>query len=115
MSPVTMCELGLWAHSGKVVVCCDRRFWKSGNVELVCERYGVPLVNSFAEMVPLVEAKLRTKGMMLDKMGNVTEREEERDEARSMSLEEAEEYCKKRTPARWGMAPDLKAMGQAGK
>lgn len=99
MSPVTMCELGLWAHSEKVVVCCDRRFWKSGNVELVCERYGVPLVDSFAEMVPLVKAKLRTKGMVV-----------EGDEFLGMGEEEAREYCAARTPKRWGMEPDLGEM-----
>lgn len=109
MSPVTMCELGLWAHSGKVVVCCDRRFWKSGNVELVCERYGVPLVDSFEELVPLVKAKLRTKGMVeVDWRGEDGERKE-------LGVQEAEEYCKARTPERWGMAPDLGEMLREGK
>lgn len=106
MSPVTMCELGLWAHSGKVVVCCDRRFWKSGNVELVCERYRVPLVDTFADLVPLVKAKLRTKGMIVDKNGHVTDEQDEN----SMTFAEAEEYCNARTPERWGMAPDLDNM-----
>lgn len=96
MSPVTMCELGLWAHSGKVVACCDRRFWKSGNVELVCEGYGVPLVHTFSELVPLWKAKLRTKGMV-----------EEGEEWLGGSLEEAEKYCEEKTPKNSGSEPDL--------
>ncbi|KAF2644355.1 hypothetical protein P280DRAFT_445932 [Massarina eburnea CBS 473.64] len=76
MSPVTMCELGLWAASGKVVVCCDRRFWKSGNVHIVCERYGIPCVESFAECVGLVTGMLRRKGMKVDGEGNLTEDED---------------------------------------
>jgi hypothetical protein len=70
-SPVTMLELGLWAASDKVVVCCDKRFWKQGNVDIVCERYGVPLVRSFAELVPEIEKMLRTKGMQLDEHGDL--------------------------------------------
>jgi hypothetical protein len=62
-SPVTMMELGLWAHSGKVVVCCHHDFWKAGNVHLVCERYKIPYVESFAELVPLVKMMLKIKGM----------------------------------------------------
>jgi hypothetical protein len=72
MSPVTMCELGLWAHSGKVVVCCNKKFWKGGNVHIVCERYGIPMVEEFTQLEPLIRAMLRQKGMMLDKEGNLT-------------------------------------------
>lgn len=46
-SPVTMLELGLCAQrhaTGRqqLVVSCPKRFWRRGNVELVCARYGVP-------------------------------------------------------------------------
>lgn len=71
MSPVTMLELGLWAASKKIVVCCDKRFWRGGNVDLVCQRYDIPLVHSFAELVPAVEAMLKSKGMELDNNGNL--------------------------------------------
>jgi hypothetical protein len=70
-SPVTLLELGLWAHSGKVVVCCDKRYWRSGNVHIVCERYGIPYVESFAELVPEVTRMLGEKGMQLDENGDL--------------------------------------------
>lgn len=65
VSPVTMMELGLWASSGKVIVCCDSRFWRAGNIHLVCERYGVPFVETFKELVDVVKQRLVDDGLKL--------------------------------------------------
>ncbi|KAF2134212.1 hypothetical protein P153DRAFT_307193 [Dothidotthia symphoricarpi CBS 119687] len=70
-SPVTMLELGLWAHSGKVVVCCSKDFWRAGNIHIVCERYGIPFVESFEALVPAIKDMLVEKGMKLDADGNL--------------------------------------------
>jgi hypothetical protein len=32
-SPVSLLELGLFAKSGKLVVCCPTGYWKKGNVD----------------------------------------------------------------------------------
>ncbi|MCE9507647.1 MAG: nucleoside 2-deoxyribosyltransferase domain-containing protein [Alphaproteobacteria bacterium] len=42
-APVTMLELGLYAHSNpeKLIVCCPEGFWRKGNVDIVCAKYGV--------------------------------------------------------------------------
>jgi hypothetical protein len=51
-SPITLMELGLYAASGKVIiVCCPDEFWRKGNVEIVCQRYGIKMVNNFDELV----------------------------------------------------------------
>ena len=50
-SPVTLLELGLFARSGKVVVCCPDGYWRKGNVEIVCARYGVPMVESLDALI----------------------------------------------------------------
>jgi hypothetical protein len=50
-APVTLLELGLFARSGKLVVCCPNGFWRKGNVEIVCARYRVPLVTDFDALV----------------------------------------------------------------
>lgn len=42
-SPITLLELGLYAASGKVTVCCPSGFWRRGNIEMVCARYNIPL------------------------------------------------------------------------
>ena len=48
-SPVSLLELGLGAASGKVVIVCPESFWRRGNVELVCQHYNIPLVETLEE------------------------------------------------------------------
>ena len=50
-APITLLELGLFAHTGKVVVCCPDGYWRRGNVQVVCERYDVPMVDSLAALI----------------------------------------------------------------
>jgi hypothetical protein len=57
-SPITLLELGLLARSNKLVVCCPEEFWRRGNVEVVCARYGVPLVAELPELIKLLKAKV---------------------------------------------------------
>lgn len=58
-SPVTLLELGLFARSGKLVVCCPEGFWRKGNVDVVCHRYGVPQVGTLEELVLHARAALQ--------------------------------------------------------
>jgi Nucleoside 2-deoxyribosyltransferase like len=53
-SPVTLLELGLFARSGKVAVCCPDDYWRKGNVEIVCARYGVPMVDSLDALIAYI-------------------------------------------------------------
>ncbi len=50
-SPVTLLELGLMAASGKLLVCCADNFWRRGNVEIVCQRHGIPLYNNMNSLL----------------------------------------------------------------
>jgi hypothetical protein len=50
-APITLLELGLCAASGKVVVCCPQGYWRRGNVEVVCERYSIPLLSTLTQLV----------------------------------------------------------------
>jgi hypothetical protein len=50
-SPVTLLELGLFARSGRIVVCCPDGYWRKGNVEIVCARYAVPVVESLDALI----------------------------------------------------------------
>ena len=40
-SPVTLLELGLFATSKKLVVCCPNGFWRKGNVDFICKKYNI--------------------------------------------------------------------------
>jgi hypothetical protein len=42
-SPISLLELGLYANSGKLLVCCPDGFWRKGNVEIVCEKFNIPM------------------------------------------------------------------------
>jgi hypothetical protein len=50
-APVTLLELGLFARSGKMIVCCPDGFWRKGNVDLVCRRLAIPTVTTLSELI----------------------------------------------------------------
>jgi hypothetical protein len=46
-APVSLLELGLCARvPGKAIVVCPEGYWKRGNVQIVCETYGVEMVDN---------------------------------------------------------------------
>lgn len=50
-APITLLELGLFAASGKVIVCCPAGYWRRGNIEVVCDRYDIPLLNTLDQLM----------------------------------------------------------------
>ena len=61
-APITLLELGLSARSGKLVVCCPDGFWRKGNVEAVCTRYGVQLLGELTEFVGVLRERVSGLG-----------------------------------------------------
>lgn len=59
-APITLLELGLLARSGKLIVCCPPGFWRRGNVEVVCARYGVPIVTNLSELAQAIRERIGT-------------------------------------------------------
>jgi hypothetical protein len=57
-APITLLELGLFARSGRLAVCCPAGFWRKGNVDIVCERYGVPQVASLGDLIDHIHRRL---------------------------------------------------------
>lgn len=49
-APVTLLELGLAARERKAVVCCPPGYWRKGNVDVVCEHYGIPMVAALEDL-----------------------------------------------------------------
>ncbi len=46
-APISLLEFGLCARSpGKAIVYCPEEYWKRGNVQIVCQRFGVEMVES---------------------------------------------------------------------
>ncbi|MEM6806920.1 MAG: nucleoside 2-deoxyribosyltransferase domain-containing protein [Bacteroidota bacterium] len=50
-SPISLLELGLFAASGKLLVCCPSSFWRKGNVDIVCERHRIPVYEKLDELL----------------------------------------------------------------
>ena len=56
-SPITLMELGIQAEQQQyqcdktVIVCCPEGFWRKGNVDILCKRYGIKLVDSYPKLV----------------------------------------------------------------
>lgn len=51
-SPITLLELGLHAERGRQnIVCCPFGFWRRGNVQVICEQFGIPLHETFEDLV----------------------------------------------------------------
>lgn len=49
-SPISLLELGLFAHTGKLMVVCPDGFWRKGNVDIVCNRYNIPMFNDLEKV-----------------------------------------------------------------
>lgn len=58
-SPISMMELGLFADSGKLMVCCEEGFWRKGNIDIVCKRKRIDQYHTFGELSAAVIAKLK--------------------------------------------------------
>lgn len=68
---ITLLELGKYLDSGKLVVSCGKQYDRYLNVEKVCKRYGVPLMETFAELPGATIRMLKEKGMELETNGDL--------------------------------------------
>lgn len=51
-APITLLELGLFCHDmADVVVCCPEGYWRKGNVDVVCHRYGITQVSTLDDLI----------------------------------------------------------------
>ena len=58
-SPISLLELGLHAKSGKLMVCCPEGFWRKGNIDIVCDKYNIPMFNTIEELVHSAISKIK--------------------------------------------------------
>ena len=52
MSPIAIGELCLFAKdkSKEIIVYCDEEYLRKGNIDIICERYNIKQVNTFANL-----------------------------------------------------------------
>ena len=56
-APVTMLEFGLFKN--RMIVHCPEGFWRKGNVDIVCDRYTVPIAGSIDAMITYAKDVLK--------------------------------------------------------
>lgn len=60
-APITLMELGMQAeqqqfHPDKtVIVCCPEGYFRKGNVDIVCKRYNIQLVDEYSKLVKAIK------------------------------------------------------------
>ncbi|KAI1435434.1 hypothetical protein GGR50DRAFT_320271 [Xylaria sp. CBS 124048] len=59
-APISLLELGLCARTGKVIVVCPEGYWKRGNVQIVCRRYGIQMVEDVYELKDAILMRMLT-------------------------------------------------------
>jgi len=60
-SPITLLELGILTNQAeKLLVCCPDGYWRKGNVDVVCQRYGISMINTKDEFLRAIEHILKT-------------------------------------------------------
>ena len=60
-APVSLLEFGLFAQTGKLIVCCPDGFWRKGNVDIVCKRYGVQQAETLSEVSKILKARINDR------------------------------------------------------
>ena len=55
ISPISLLEFGLYARSGKLVIYCPDGFHRKGNIDVTCERYNIPQVENFEELITIIK------------------------------------------------------------
>lgn len=59
LAPISLLELGLYASSGKLVLCCADGFWRKGNVEIVAEWWNIARVPNIEAMQEVLRLKCK--------------------------------------------------------
>ena len=54
-SPISLLEMGLYAKSDKLIVCCPKGYMKKGNVDVTCQYYRFPIVESLEELITSIQ------------------------------------------------------------
>ena len=60
-SPISLLELGIYTQSDKLMVCCPEGFYRKGNVDIVCDRYDIPMFETEEEAIVSLMERIEEK------------------------------------------------------
>lgn len=60
-SPISLLEFGLYAkaHPERLIVLCPEGFWRKGNVDITCAKYGVKMVEDKDALIAAAKSQAR--------------------------------------------------------
>jgi hypothetical protein len=58
-APITLMEIGMYKDY-PMIVCCPDGYWKKGNVEVLCERNDIVLVNDIEDFIEISKDAIPT-------------------------------------------------------
>ncbi|KAJ9138768.1 hypothetical protein NKR19_g7711 [Coniochaeta hoffmannii] len=64
-APISLLELGLCARTNKALVVCHHGYRKRGNVQVICRRYNIRLMESLDGLAEAVVEKLNPKNSLI--------------------------------------------------
>lgn len=63
-APITFLEMGLFAPRKRdALVCAEEGFYRTGNLDIVCERYQIPIYHSLDELIADLQRTLADEKM----------------------------------------------------
>ena len=66
ISPISLLELGLFKD--KSIVCCPKEYFRKGNIDIVCEKYNITLVETLEELRILLVKKFKSYESAIQKI-----------------------------------------------
>lgn len=58
-APISLLEFGICARiPGKAIVICPKSFWKRGNVQIVCKKFGIEMVDNIDRLREAIMKRL---------------------------------------------------------
>lgn len=70
-SPISLVEFGAHYKDGKIFVACPKGWWRRGNIEVMCDRAGIPLYETLDEaraaLIKAIESKFDGQKEVLKK------------------------------------------------
>ena len=58
-APITLLELGLMADKVGTMVCCPAGYWRKGNVDIVCNKHGIPTYTNLEQLIGILKTRFR--------------------------------------------------------
>ena len=69
-APISLLEMGLHISDGKMIVFCPEGYWRKGNVDIVCERHGVPVLADWMDFKKEVHRRMKASAVPVPKVAN---------------------------------------------